>query len=331
MPTMKELPYIRYNSFKGFFQEFYNYRVSQPPLDELIFRGEACATYQLYPWALRTSSRKLLNLLADPTGAKPTDNCGDRMLDIECRAVYNFYRLANYRGLPVPGIDTLVMDTIDAEEMINEVRQLGVIPKKYYELFALAQHYRVPTRFLDWSKDIHIALWFAATTAFKNFHRHMPQDCTPANGGVVPNAMKGKNCFKLWILNYRKIQELKNVYKTGKNNTQPLEFVIPPYANNPNLQAQKGILSYVPIPFDEKKEIKNGYIGESVYNVIKDITKGDTDNYIREFFFKWEEAPEVMNLLELHGYNSSTIFPGYSSLVDSIIQKNKIKNNYIFN
>ena len=60
------------------------------------------------------------------------------------------------------------------------------IPEDLWELAALAQHYGIPTRLLDWTHDLHTALYFAVESYMKN--KYIPEET---------------KSIVLWALSYR--------------------------------------------------------------------------------------------------------------------------------
>lgn len=120
------------------------------------------------------------------------------------------------------------------------------LPDEVFELAALAQHYGLMTRLIDWTQNVQIALHFAA---FGNMKSKTKADS-----------------FSVWAINAEWLQELKKfqlkdigmISRTLKtkgisederwineayDNSLPLRFCLPHYALNPNLCAQKGVLT----------------------------------------------------------------------------------------
>lgn len=318
---------ISYDSFSEFYQQFHNYLGQSQQHGSFIYRGEASAKYKLYPGALRVSGIKKLQRLTSSSERQESSSHTSRSAKLEMLAVRNFYRNANTRGLWVPYLEEFGQYSMTDDELFKKIWANGIISPKYYELFALAQHYFVPTRFLDWSFDIHVALWFAATGAYEP-SKNLPKDDCEVNGEGLQ-----EDKFSLWVMNYGKVKNLKiedsSIDKEGRNSIQ---FIVPPYANNPNLRAQRGILSYVPIRVDNIKPQCGDYFGNSLDKSIEMALDNDGQgdslnaNYIHKFTFPYKEAGEVLHFLSARGYDKATIYPGYEHIAEAIELENKLEN-----
>lgn len=332
---------ISYDSFTDFYQQFHNYLGQNLAHDSFIYRGEASAMYELYPGALRkTGIEKLERLAGSSSRKKPNSHTG-LSAQLEMLAVRNFYRYANTRGLWVPYLEEFGQYSMTEDELFKKIWAKDIISPKYYELFALAQHYFVPTRFLDWSFDIHVALWFAASSAYG----HIKQLTKKAN--KINNVNPQKNKFSLWVMNYEKVKNLKLVYPTivsdprikkeieeyiDRQGRQTIQFIVPPYVSNQNLRAQRGILSYVPIGVDTLKPQHGDYFGDSLDKSIDTALKnyGYKDSvladYIHKFTFSYEEADKALRFLSTRGYNKASIYPGYQYITEAIELENELRN-----
>lgn len=201
-----------------------------------IYRGHGDSKYQLLPTLLRDT--KNYKTKAD-------------LFIYELSLLLKFYRVCNNQGLHVPEIkmfrDTYLTDCFDFSYLITEKSGFYWLPDDAFELAALSQHYGIETRFLDWTQDVQIALYFAANG---NYHSDSKIDS-----------------FSIWAINAEWLQEFKKfqlkdigmlsrtlsknekicVDETWINeaydNSLPLRFCIPHYALNPNLCAQKGVLT----------------------------------------------------------------------------------------
>ena len=81
----------------------------------------------------------------------------------EYRILRKFYKIANDNGLNVHGdvlMDKHYYDDTSPEFLFDEKEKIWLYPG-LTELAALAQHYGVLTRMLDWSNNLFVALYFA--------------------------------------------------------------------------------------------------------------------------------------------------------------------------
>lgn len=81
----------------------------------------------------------------------------------EYRILRKFYKIANDNGLKVHGdvlMDKHYYDDTSPEFLFDEKEKIWLYPR-LTELAALAQHYGVLTRMLDWSNNLFVALYFA--------------------------------------------------------------------------------------------------------------------------------------------------------------------------
>ncbi|WP_272663463.1 FRG domain-containing protein [Providencia sp. PROV110] len=203
------------------------------------------------------------------------------------------------------------------------------------DILSIMQHYSFPTRLLDWSHNILVAIFFAA-----KYH--------VINKGIVGN-------FSFWEFDqvnfisvkrhinqeYRKI--LRNKVRIRDEYTDFIEALNCFYLFksdseiNKNLGAQKGCFTYIKnqkltyfdhnqdyrIPHDnyivrlilesEKlKDFKNNS-EELIYNESKKLKL-----VLKKYIINNELAIKVMNLLGKLGYNQSALFPSYDGVLEQI-------------
>ena len=263
-----------------------------------IFRGMSSSKFELVPNALRKENENNLWALSNIQSAKePLECC---QIENEYRIIKKFYKGCDKNSLPVPNIDR-IRDFMATDIGVDLVYYPGEkwLPHDLYEIAALAQHYGLPTRLLDWSKSIYTALYFAAI------------------GNI---SEKGKDDYMvLWAFNVLRLCWCDF----------PLKIINPSYYRNPNLGAQQGLFtlweidkpikSYKPFYGDEKRKIDRRALNDLIADY---FAKNANDLYLDNLFYKIQipavDSVELLKYLRILGYDSSKLFPGYSGIVKDI-------------
>lgn len=257
-------------------------------LDNCIFRGVGRSDYTLRPTALRTESTKI--------------TLSDQILK-EAYYLYLFYKHCNKTGLELPVnidiSDIYFTDSNYTKKWYSEGTDLW-LDDKILDLASLAQHHGVPTRLLDWTMDVYIAVYFAATSALK--HKEKEQ-----NGR-----------FSIYCLNIKCLESINSKL----DNKIPLKIIIPSYAKNKNINVQKGLLTTWQI------NLKNTYerdmwlnpfferdMSELLVEYLDCITpKNEIGKILFKFELPYSEIDKSLQILNESGYNTSVIFPGYDGV-----------------
>ena len=216
---------IKFDSFKDFYDAMGPTGELFGALQGFIFRGQSKESYELIPSAFRYSKDaqdeyNIDTLLKMVKEVSPDENDLDTELFqmlIEYALLQKFYRIANYSGLNVPCIKDFIFNA-NVKYIRNKFKEPGFywIHKDIVELAALAQHYGIPTRLLDWSFDIYVALYFAARGACNKIDEYNNLDSN----------------FCIWAINY-------DFLSIELEESIPLKFIVPTYRNNLNICAQK--------------------------------------------------------------------------------------------
>lgn len=274
-------------------------------LNGFVYRGHSHEDYQLIPSAFREEGvEKLWNICRSK---KPLSNQHELAMwqnHAEYRAIRSFYRLADQQGLPVPVSDRirsrLAMD-FDYRGPANHWESYWWIPPDLYEITALAQHYGIPTRLLDWTYDLYIAVYFAAKGAL---HK---------SGNMV-----------IWALNKEQICFLEGA--VSKIN---IKFITPHYDGNPNISAQKGLFTLRP-EFYRSSGNNMDYINLSMTQytnkqsldllIIEDANKiSECPVLFKKFLIPCSEARNIYNILNDIGYSPARVFPGYGGVANQLM------------
>lgn len=271
----------------------------------LLYRGEASEEYTLVPSALRQNAQERFVRLVRGAGLifSDTKQVEEEHAHIEGEyaLMRYFYRKANKQGLHLPPIPYIWHERLQRQPSPwMPTSEKEWIPKELAEIAALMQHYGFPTRMLDWTSNILTALYFAANGAAKRMREG--------------NADKSDHMV-IWVLR----RPLGVLDEEFPNQAFPVKFITPSYAHNPNINAQQGVLSYIPAsPFSREKDKYRMPLDEylkSYYN--------DSDHICMQTVLTKARIPimnykHTLQILSSFGVNSSTVFPGYSGIFNQL-------------
>ena len=307
-----------YKTFQDFFNdvlspygEFYKLLNTS---SGFVYRGESSNQYKLLPTALRAGAQeKMWNYMG--TFRKEFDIV-TRQIFLEYQVIASFYLRSNYFGLQLPRIPFI--EQVYHGSLSFALRHNNVwINQDLQEIAALAQHYGVPTRLLDWTQDINTALYFAAVNVLKK---------------IKENTIDKSDNLVIWALDSKSIQN-HNIAKVSEYRTN-LKLITPPYSNNPNLNAQKGVLSYWEIGYDPEwwqLKVKNNEMTQSheVPKVDKtplnELLQKAYENSEHTILYKFElpitKAINVFDYLMSMKHTAGKIFPGYAGIAKEMEER----------
>ncbi len=297
--------------------EFYNLFKNN-----FLFRGHSMSSYELKPSALR--DKKLIRTEELKT-EDSTRNIGELInIFLEYKLLQDFYKSCDDIGLYLPFISEKNKEFLLNQDLINSTFPDFDFwpPEDYYELAALAQHYGVPTRLLDWSRDINVAIYFALSDY------------------LAGHVIEDDEYMTIWAMDGGALDI--------RNNSFPLKIIKPRYHFNSFLHAQKGVFS---VWLTQRKEIlkeknlQESYVlaldrrvndkslDELIQSFIennRDIFSGKTYMYRIDFYDIKQQLPVLYEYLEKTRATALYLFPGYKGVSKSILEKelvNKLINN----
>ena len=270
-----------------------------PSDPQWIFRGVSDSTLNLLPNAFRADGdlrvRRLPRLGELTVGYQV---CAE-LLDLN-----RFFTFADEQGLPLPedsyGHRKLLDEYVQASAsfrtkgLSSETAVLAEWPPDgLLSALALAQHYGLPTRLLDWSWNAFVAAYFAASESVANARLGSP--------------VASKIC--VWALNKRALTHTR--FQTPSDKVE-LRLVTAPAAAIDNLRAQRGVFTAARrrwIPLDA------GFVATDFEQELEEVfPKGH--RYLWRVELASEHALEVLRLLDHLGVHAAAIYPGYRGAVE---------------
>lgn len=303
---------IKFDSLKEFYDAIGPNGELFKALQGFIFRGHSTESYKLIPSVFRYSKDaqgeynintllKMVNMESKNDDFLTTEFS---QVFIEYCLLQKFYRIANYSGLQVPCINDFIFNaSIEYLKEQMESPTFSWLHKDLVELAALAQHYGIPTRLLDWTFDIYVSLYFASRGACEKIEKH---------GTINDN-------FAIFAINHE-------LLSTKFKDVIPIKFIVPTYHNNSNICAQKGILSYFMINTNNIA----GRKGDSLLKrntssldklLLKYRNKLSGEKILYKIIIPYSQAKKIFIFLNELNYNAAKIFPGYWGVAKEMEEK----------
>lgn len=275
---------------------------------DYAFRGQKSAHFGLVPSALRSNCMEIKHSNFPNPQLSATDR---EQLAFEFDILRQFYLKCDECGLYLPDNKRFRDGQFSCIDF-NTINKDGIwLPEDLYDIAALAQHYGLPTRLLDWSYDIGIAIFFAISELIKD------------------NIYDNNDYITIWNLNVSMHTWLNlNFALPGF----PLHLIRPIYKYNPNLKAQKGLFSLWSINYQANAQmIKNSNPLDNLILSYFDAQEPRFKYFLSKPLmacFKIRQTRENINNLyeyiQNNNINYSMLFPGYSGVVE-YLKYDKIK------
>lgn len=295
----------------------------RPLLSGCIFRGHYSDKYQLVPYLLRKGVLESFfnqGTLSDEDYQRLLQ-FEDTLFTEEYWILRHFFNKADRNGLYIPNVERIRKSLAHPIDEIFIEKAERWLPEEFWELAALAQHYGLPTRLLDWSYDIYTSLYFA-TYPLLYESKEIIKEILLSSKDNNEDATEGK--IEIWALRY--------VYLSGfviDNRLEdcPLKVIRPYYAGNPNLAAQKGLFTLWQVdksPFVSDKVKRKLWGGVPLDKQITDfIDSVDADVPDPVFYRITLPKREIPSLL-FKERNAADLFPGYAGVCRAIDESNRL-------
>lgn len=275
--------------------------VSEKLISGFLFRGQARKDWSLIPSAHR-STESLKNYTPQPPNSEAFKQ-GSRKkylalhLHAELRAVQLFLESADKVGINTPlDYNSLHLHQKLFDDLIseNEAELDSEFPApEFLPSMAMAQHYGVPTRLLDWTESPLIAAYFAAE-----------------NASTLAGADREKSDFSVICLGTQLLRKVTS-----------LKYVSAPRANNPFLRAQKGAFTLI-------RNANQFFLKNGRWPSIEDVVANERDpqtHYFRaplvRFSLPASEADNLLRFLYRLDISKLTIMPSFDNAAEHLAYK----------
>lgn len=277
-----------------------------------VFRGLQSGAYKLIPSVLRhkLQMRDATGKVVEEDKDAPFDLAESEFLQInvEYLSLRKFFEICDQNGLRLPSVDRIRKTLYTHQDIISFfLTGEDWLPYDLQELAALAQHYGMETRLLDWTSNIETAIYFAV---------HKEPLLSKEEKKDVDS-----NYVAIWVLN-------PMVFFGTET---PLKIIRPPYYGNPNLAAQKGLFTFWNV---QNQQISLGARKEKDgLEIFKHLTnRTPLDELIEEECIKQNRKDVVMwkmlipskdrkvlyEYIRSKNVNAASLFPGYEGVAMSL-------------
>lgn len=269
-----------------------------------FFRGHANSKWPLLPTALRANVR--LEPHARPTRSGVRRSHGEQVL-AEWRLLRRFFDRMDAARIAIPedsqvhrsrqGVEwweSYLRDVLSGEQAwpVMDLRTLS----------AVAQHYGVPTRLLDWSKSPLVAAYFAAREAAQ----------WVASGRV---SSRRNQLLCVWAIC---AHDLALVRREGVAHT--IEIVSAPTALIPNLALQHGVFT---VDLHEQNET-DCVCRRSLDRLVSDVAARrahPVHPMLVQLTLPAIHAPELLRRLAWHGVDATAVNAGHLGAAEAVTER----------
>lgn len=235
---------------------------------QFIYRGQANHLWKLEPSALRRNGQLTTRSLFGTAIPTPKEQA-----HFEALVLRRFLRACDLSGLVVPGYSRDLQSRL--EDIVESKMESGWPDPVFDEPLAVAQHYGVPTRLLDWTRRSFVAAYFAASSAL--------QQSEPPEKIAV------------WALNTLKRRDWDKV-----------SLVSLPGGTAANLAAQSGLFTI----HRGMSHFEAAMAGLEEESEIYEALEGTDQLAIMKVTMPFSECPKLLRLCAGYGVSAPVLFPG---------------------
>ena len=293
---------------------------------DFIYRGHYSEKFLLLPYALRPGVVDASHPGMDYKDEKVFIASQLEISQVlgEYQLLQRFYNLCDKNVLRVPDCPRLRDSVIKNYDLVSFFVKEDWLPRDLWEIAALAQHYGIPTRLLDWTANINTALYFAIVDYIKPISAE--ERLERSKQYLLKRGKVEDEYCEIWALDTKVV-----VAKEGK---LPLQLIRPPYHGNPNLAAQEGVFTLWPIskpqlPMKKDEKLDTTWLNKTPLDVLLvkklEELKAEERPYLYRIAFPQSAAVELYQYLEREGYTAAKLFPGYGGVAKSIIEADEFR------